>query len=81
MIVARTTERVGEAIATLQDYGISQLPVSEAPDGDDVAGLVGSISERGLLDRAYRDPTVVERTRRRGHGPAAAPGRGIRHAR
>src|SRR6185436_19452931 len=40
VVVARTTERVG----------------------DDIAGLVGSISERGLLDRAYRDPLVVERT-------------------
>jgi cystathionine beta-synthase len=53
---------VGDAIATLQTYGISQLPVSEEPDGDDVVGLVGSISEKGLLDRAYRDPSVVERT-------------------
>ncbi len=62
VIIARTTERVGEAIATLQAYGISQLPVSEEPEGDDVDGLVGSISERGLLDRAFRDPSVVERT-------------------
>jgi cystathionine beta-synthase len=62
VVVARTTERVGDAIATLQTYGISQLPVSEEPDGDDVVGLVGSISEKGLLDRAYRDPSVVERT-------------------
>ncbi len=50
------------AIATLQAYGISQLPVSEEAEGDDVVGLVGSISEKGLLDRAYRDPSVVERT-------------------
>ncbi len=62
VVVARTTERVGDAIAKLQAYGISQLPVSEEPEGDDVVGLVGSISEKGLLDRAYRDPSVVERT-------------------
>ncbi len=62
VIVARTTERVGDAIARLQEFGISQLPVSEEAEGDDIAGLVGSISERGLLDRAYRDPSVVERT-------------------
>ena len=62
VIVARTTERVGDAISTLQAYGISQLPVSEEAHGDDVVGLVGSISEKGLLDRAYRDPSVVERT-------------------
>jgi cystathionine beta-synthase len=62
VIVARTTEWVGDAIATLQAYGISQLPVSEDPEGDAVVSLVGSISEKGLLDRAFRDPTVVGRT-------------------
>jgi cystathionine beta-synthase len=62
VVVARTTERVGDAIETLQAFGISQLPVSQEPEGDDVAGLVGSISEKGLLDRAFRDPSVVDRT-------------------
>jgi cystathionine beta-synthase len=62
VVVARTTDRVGDAIAVLQAYGISQLPVSEDPEGDAVVGLVGSISEKGLLDRAFRDPSVVERT-------------------
>jgi cystathionine beta-synthase len=62
VVLARTTERVGQAIATLQEYGISQMPVSEDADGDAVAGLVGSINEKGLLDRAFRDPSVVERT-------------------
>jgi cystathionine beta-synthase len=62
VVVARTTERVGQAIATLQEFGISQMPVSEDATGDAVAGLVGSISEKALLDRAYRDPSIVERT-------------------
>jgi cystathionine beta-synthase len=62
VIVARTTDRVGEAIETLQRFGVSQLPVSERPDGDDLAGIVGSVSETGLLDRAYRDPAIVDRT-------------------
>jgi cystathionine beta-synthase len=62
VVVARTTERVGDAIAILQAYGISQLPVSEDAEGDAVVGLVGSISEKGLLDRAFHDPSVVGRT-------------------
>jgi cystathionine beta-synthase len=62
LVVARTTQRVGDAISILQEYGISQLPVSEQPDGDDLAGFVGSITEKGLLDRAFRDPSIVERT-------------------
>jgi len=66
LILARTTERVGTAIDRLQTYGISQMPVSEAAadevGADRIEAIVGSISERGLLDRAYRDPSVVERT-------------------
>ena len=52
----------GQAIETLQRFGVSQLPVSEHPDGDALEGIVGSVSERGLLDRAYRDPAIVDRT-------------------
>jgi cystathionine beta-synthase len=62
VVLARTTDRVGAAIDLLQLYGISQLPVSEQPDGDELAGIVGSVSEKGLLDRAYRDPEIVGRT-------------------
>jgi cystathionine beta-synthase len=62
VVLARTTDRVGAAIDVLQLYGISQLPVSERPDDDSVEGIVGSVSEKSLLDRAYRDPAVVERT-------------------
>ncbi len=38
------------------------MPVSEAPDGDAIEAIVGAIAEKGLLDRAFRDPEVVERT-------------------
>src|SRR5689334_18346231 len=62
LVIARTTQRVGDAISVLQEYGISQLPVSEQPDGAEMAGFVGSITEKGLLDRAFRDPSIVERT-------------------
>ena len=49
---------VGEAIDLMQQYGISQLPVVEEPNGG-AAAVVGSIQERSLLDRVYRDPAVV----------------------
>ncbi len=62
VVLARTTEKVGTVIGRLEDYGISQMPVSEAAAGDALVGLVGSINEKGLLERAYRDPGVVERT-------------------
>jgi cystathionine beta-synthase len=47
-----------EAIDLLQRYGISQLPVRGAgvADGDaKVDALVGSIEERALLDRVFRE--------------------------
>ena len=47
---------VGEAIDLMQRYGISQLPVVEERNG---GAVVGSIQERSLLDRVYRDPAVV----------------------
>jgi cystathionine beta-synthase len=62
LVMARTTDRVGAAIDLLQLYGISQMPVSEAPEGDDIGAIVGSVSERSLLERTYRDPSVVSRT-------------------
>jgi cystathionine beta-synthase len=62
VVVARTSDRVGAAIDLLQLYGISQLPVSEDGDTDSVEGIVGSVSEKSLLERTYRDPSVVERT-------------------
>ncbi len=62
VVLARTTDRVGAAIDLLQLYGISQLPVSELPEGDALAGIVGSVSEKGLLERAYRNPEIVART-------------------
>jgi cystathionine beta-synthase len=62
VVLARTTQRVGEAIELLQAWGISQLPVSEAASGEALESIVGSVSEHGLLERAYREPAVVERT-------------------
>ncbi|MEA2678185.1 MAG: cystathionine beta-synthase [Chloroflexota bacterium] len=62
VVLTRTTDRVGAAIDMLQLYGISQMPVSEAPEGEAIESIVGSVSEKGLLDRAYKDPSVVQRT-------------------
>jgi cystathionine beta-synthase len=62
LVVARTTQQVGEAIGLLQEFGISQMPVSQDADGAALESLVGSVSEKGVLDRAVRDPAVVERT-------------------
>jgi cystathionine beta-synthase len=58
-VQARDTVRA--AIDAMQHYGISQLPVVETDgDGGSETRLVGSIQERTLLDRVYRDPSLVE---------------------
>jgi cystathionine beta-synthase len=59
-VQARDTVRV--AIDTMQHYGISQLPVVEQDDRQLTLAtrMVGSIQERTLLDRVYRDPSLVE---------------------
>ena len=60
LITVASTETVGRAIDLLQEYGISQMPVTE--DGKTPTRLVGSIQERTLLDRVYRDPGLIETT-------------------
>jgi len=62
VVIARTTDRVGAAIDRFQEFGISQMPVSQDAEGDSVSGIVGSIGERGLLDRLYRNPEIAYRT-------------------
>jgi cystathionine beta-synthase len=61
LITVSSKEKVGRAIDLLQEYGISQMPVTEDGSG---AGqrLVGSIQERTLLDRVYRDPGLIDTT-------------------
>jgi cystathionine beta-synthase len=60
-IGVQARDSVRSAIDTMQNYGISQLPVLEG-DGEARldARMVGSIQERTLLDRIYRDPTLVD---------------------
>jgi cystathionine beta-synthase len=61
LITVSSKEKVGRAIDLLQEYGISQMPVTE--DGASPhKKLVGSIQERTLLDRVYRDPGLIETT-------------------
>ena len=61
LITVSSKETVGRAIDLLQEYGISQMPVTEDGVGPPKK-LVGSIQERTLLDRVYRDPGLIETT-------------------
>jgi cystathionine beta-synthase len=55
-------DAVRDAIATLHEYAVSQMPVVSRSAFDSRDDVLGSIRERGLLDRAYKDPSVLDRT-------------------
>lgn len=54
-------EVVRDAIALLREYGVSQLPVIVNEPPLAVAEVVGAVAELELLDRAFTDPTVLDR--------------------
>ena len=56
LVTVAAKASVGEAIDLMQRHSISQLPVTEDGAGSQI---VGSLQERSLLDRLYRDPAVV----------------------
>jgi cystathionine beta-synthase len=61
MVVVPAHEKVGRAIDTLQEYGISQVPVAKSETPDDLSEILGSIHERSLLDRVFRDRDAINR--------------------
>jgi cystathionine beta-synthase len=61
LIHAHPDETVRATIALLKEYGVSQMPVVKAEPPLALAEVVGSVSDRSLLERAFHDPTVVDR--------------------
>ncbi|MFN2389092.1 MAG: cystathionine beta-synthase [Actinomycetota bacterium] len=61
LVAVPSHEKVGRAITILQEYGISQVPVAKTATPTDLAEIVGSIHERSLLDRVFRDRDAIER--------------------
>jgi cystathionine beta-synthase len=61
LVVVGAHEKVGHAIDVLESYGISQAPVARETDARDLSEVMGSINERSLLDRVFRDREAVGR--------------------
>ena len=59
LVTVGSHEKVGAAIDTMQQYGISQLPVVRHEPVDSLADIVGSLQERTLLDRVFRNPDAL----------------------
>jgi cystathionine beta-synthase len=55
-------EPVRQAIAILHEFDVSQMPVVKRDTLESRDDVIGSIRERGLLERVYRDPATLDAT-------------------
>jgi cystathionine beta-synthase len=60
LITVGAHDKVRAAVDVLQRYSISQAPVVRDEEGADLARFVGSIRDRELLDRVFRDPDALQ---------------------
>jgi cystathionine beta-synthase len=59
LVTISSRQKVGEAIDLMQRYSISQLPVIRDGDVDSLADVIGSLQDRDLLDRVFRNPDAL----------------------
>ena len=59
LVVCEAHQKVGTAVELMQQYGISQLPVVRRDPAESLTDVIGSLNERGLLDRILRDPDAL----------------------
>ncbi|MGH3079347.1 MAG: CBS domain-containing protein, partial [Gaiellaceae bacterium] len=59
LITISSHQKVGEAIDVMQRYSISQLPVVRDGDLDSLADVIGSLQDRDLLDRVFKNPDAL----------------------
>jgi cystathionine beta-synthase len=59
LVTIESHRKVGTAIELMHRYGISQLPVVRHEPLDALTDVVGSIQERALLDRVFKNPDAL----------------------
>jgi cystathionine beta-synthase len=59
LVTCEPHEKLGAAIELMQRYGISQLPVVRHAPVETLADVIGSLNERTLLDRIFRNPDAL----------------------
>jgi cystathionine beta-synthase len=59
LVTVNAHEKVRQAVETLQEHGISQAPVVRE-ESNEVSQFVGSIRDRELLERVFRDPDALQ---------------------
>ena len=59
LVTIAAHQKVGEAINVMQRYSISQLPVVRDGGADSLADVIGSLGDRDLLDRVFKNPDAL----------------------
>jgi cystathionine beta-synthase len=59
-VVCGTEQPLSEAIDLMQRYSISQLAVVRTSPPTSLEDVVGSLNERGLLERVFQDPAALQ---------------------
>ncbi|MGH3030528.1 MAG: cystathionine beta-synthase [Gaiellaceae bacterium] len=59
LITVESHQKIGEAIDLMQRYGISQIPVVRHDGVESLADVIGSIRERGLFERVFRNQDAL----------------------
>ena len=59
LITIASHQKVGEAIDLMQRYGISQLPVVRDGELESLTEVIGSLQDRDLLDRVFKNPDAL----------------------
>jgi cystathionine beta-synthase len=59
LVTIASHQKVGEAIDVMQRYSISQLPVVRDGDVSSLADVIGSLHDRDLLERVFKNPDAL----------------------
>jgi cystathionine beta-synthase len=59
LVVIGAHQKVGEAIDLMQEYSISQLPVVRNGEPESLSDVIGSLQDRNLLDRVFKNPDAL----------------------
>src|SRR5947208_3668476 len=59
LVTIAAHQKVGEAIDVMQRYSISQLPVVRDGSVQSLADVIGSLQDRDLLDRVFKNPDAL----------------------
>jgi cystathionine beta-synthase len=59
LITISAHQKVGEAIDVMNQYSISQLPVVRDGEVQSLADVIGSLQDRDLLDRVFKNPDAL----------------------